>query len=236
MRVLIVEDNAAFAEIVADRLARAGFDSDCMASAADAERAVAKLDYAAIILDLGLPDCDGLEVLRKLRRRGNFTPVLITTSRYGLGDRVRGLREGADAYLPKPFSIDELIARLHALLRRPGKLPAAMLSAGNVSLDVQRRQVNVGDRIQPVRLREALILELLIRHKGAVVTRRQIQDQLFGAEGAQDANTVGVYVHRLRKQLSDAGATLEVHTIRGVGYLLSEPKAGSHAELTIPSQ
>jgi DNA-binding response OmpR family regulator len=224
MRVLIVEDNTAFAHLVAERLARSGFDSDQMGTVKEAERAISTVDYAAIVLDLGLPDDDGLALLRRLRSRGDATPVLITTARHGLEDRVRGLREGADDYLAKPFSIDELVARLHALLRRPGKLLGHVLTTGNVSLDGDSRQVNVGERVLPMRRRETIVLEILMRHKGNVVPRRYIEDQLFGLEGEQDSNTVDVYIHRLRKQLDDAGATVKVHTIRGVGYMLFEDK------------
>lgn len=220
MRVLIVEDNNAFAQLVAERMAQSGFDSDKALSVKQAEEAIESVDYAAIVLDLGLPDSDGLTLLRNLRNRGDATPVLITTARNSLEDRVRGLREGADDYLAKPFSIDELIARLHALLRRPGTLLGHVLKAGNISLDSDSHQVNVGDRVQPMRLRETVVLELLMRHKGNVVPRRYFEDQLFGIAGEQESNTVDVYIHRLRKQLDDAGATVQIHTIRGVGYML----------------
>ncbi|MBV8393325.1 MAG: response regulator transcription factor [Alphaproteobacteria bacterium] len=220
MRVLIVEDNRAFAELVARRLADSGFDSDRAISVEQAEEAIKAVDYAAVVLDLGLPDKDGLELLRGLRSRNDSTPVLITTARNGLDDRVRGLREGADDYLAKPFSVDELVARLHALMRRPGKLLGHVLNAGNVSLDSDNHQVNVGPRVLPMRLRETVVLEILMRHKANVVPRRYFEDQLFGIEGEQDSNTVDVYIHRLRKQLEEAGATVRVHTIRGVGYML----------------
>jgi two-component system response regulator TctD len=220
MRVLIVEDNGAFAQLIAERIAKSGFDSDKVGSVAQAEHAIKSVDYAAIVLDLGLPDSDGLTLLRQLRQRGDSTPVLITTARNNLEDRVRGLREGADDYLAKPFSIDELIARLQALLRRPGTLIGYTLNAGNVSLDSDNRQLNVGGRVLPMRLREMLVLEILMRHRGSVVPRRYFEDQLFGVAGEQDSNTVDVYIHRVRRQLLDAGASVQIHTIRGVGYML----------------
>jgi DNA-binding response OmpR family regulator len=224
MRVLVVEDNREFARLVAERLTRAGFDTDQARHVADAERAVAALDYAAIILDLGLPDQDGLQFLRNLRLKKNITPVLIMTGRSSLEDRVTGLREGADDYLTKPFVMDELIARLHALLRRPGRRYDQILSAGNVSIDTENHQVIVGDHMQLFRLREATVLELLLRHEGHVVQRRVFEDHLYGLSGEQDSNAIDVYVHRLRKQLTEAEATVEIHTIRGVGYMLSEHK------------
>jgi DNA-binding response OmpR family regulator len=224
MRILVVEDNGVFARLVAERLTGAGFDTDQAKHVADAERAVAALDYAAIILDLGLPDQDGLQFLRNLRSRKNITPVLIMTGRSSLEDRVTGLREGADDYLTKPFVMDELIARLHALLRRPGRRWDQVLSAGNVSLDTENHQVSVGEQMQLFRLREATVLELLLRHEGRVVQRRMFEDQLYGLSGEQESNAIDVYVHRLRKQLIEAEATVQIHTIRGVGYMLSEDR------------
>ena len=224
MRILVVEDNREFARLVTEHLARAGFDSDQAKNVADAERAVAALDYAAIILDLGLPDQDGLQFLRNLRSSGNITPVLIVTGRNSLEDRVTGFRDGADDYLTKPLIMDELIARLHALLRRPGRRCDQVLSAGNVSLDTENHQVIVGDQIQLFRLREATVLELLLRDKDRVVQRRVFEDHLYGLEGEQDSNAIDVYVHRLRKQLTETEATVQIHTIRGVGYMLSEDK------------
>ena len=169
MRVLIVEDNHAFAELVARRLAQSGFDSDQAINIDQAEQALKTVDYAAVILDLGLPDGDGLVLLRSLRARNDATPVLITTARNALHDRVNGLRAGADDYLAKPFSVDELIARLHAVLRRPGKILGQALMAGNVSLDGESRQVNVGPQIVPMRLKETLVLDMLFDDKEACV-------------------------------------------------------------------
>lgn len=224
MRVLIVEDNSEFSELIAKRLGQSGFDSDQMATVEQAEQAIKTVGYAAIVLDLGLRDNDGLVLLRNLRLRNDATPVVITTARNGLEDRIKGLREGADDYLVKPFSVDELIARLHAVLRRPGTLLRHVLTIGNVSLDSESHQVNVGESVLPMRLRETIVLEILMRHKSSVVPRRFLENQLFGLGGEQDSNTVDVYIHRLRKQLGEAGATAKVHTIRGVGYMLFEDK------------
>ncbi|SJZ85534.1 DNA-binding response regulator, OmpR family, contains REC and winged-helix (wHTH) domain [Enhydrobacter aerosaccus] len=221
MRVLIVEDNETFAGILADHLQRAGFDSDVALCAKAAREAVESVKYAAVILDLGLPDADGLSFLRLLRDAGHAMPVLITTARNSLDDKVRGLREGADDYLAKPFSADELIARLQALLRRPGVLLKDVLKAGDVALALDNRQVNVAGRVLPMRLRETVLLEILMRHHGAVVPRRYLEAQLFGMEGEQETNTVDVYIHRLRRQLQEAGATVQIHTIRGVGYMIA---------------
>jgi DNA-binding response OmpR family regulator len=224
MRVLVVEDNIEFSRLVTEHLTRAGFGTDQARHVADAERAVAALDYAAIVLDLGLSDQDGLQFLHNLRLSGNITPVLIVTGRNGLEDRIAGLRAGADDYLTKPLVMDELIARLHALLRRPGRRFDQLLSAGNVSLDTENHQVIVGDQRQLFRLREATVLELLLRDKDRVVPRRMFEDHLYGLAGEQDSNAIDVSVHRLRKLLTEAEATVQIHTIRGVGYMLAEDK------------
>jgi two-component system response regulator TctD len=181
--------------------------------------------YAAIVLDLGLPDEDGLSLLRSIRGRGDSTPVLVLTARDGVSDRVNGLRAGADDYLVKPFAMEELVARLQALLRRPGNLLGRQLSFGNVSLETEGRQVFVDGTLRVFAARETAILEILLRRGGNVVPKRLFEDQLFGLSGDVGSNAVEVYVHRLRKMLSDCGATVKIHTVRGVGYLLSEEKA-----------
>lgn len=223
MRVLIVEDNTALASLVAKGLSQSDIDSDLTDGVHAAQRAIAAVEYAAIILDLGLHDRDGLELLRELRSKGCSIPVLIISARNGLEDRLRGLREGADDYIAKPFSVEELIARLQAVMRRPGQVfRGQTLRAGNVSLDTQNRQVNIGFRLHAVRLQETFILELLMRHLGNVVHRKYFEDEIFGIEGEPESNTIDVYVHRLRRQLADGGATVSIHTIRGVGYMMTD--------------
>jgi DNA-binding response OmpR family regulator len=220
MRVLIVEDNSALSEVVAKRLSESGFGPDLATNAEQAERASRTVKYAAIVLDLALPDQDGLVFLRNLRARNDATPVLIATARSALQDRVKGLREGADDYLAKPFALEELEARLHALLRRPTKFLGQALFVGNVSLDGESRQVNVGARILKMRLRETLVLEILMRHEGHVVPRSFFEDQLFGLQGEQGSNNMAIYIHRLRRHLEHAGATVKIRNIRNVGYML----------------
>ena len=222
MRLLIVEDNRTYAGLLAIRLTRSGFDSDQAHSASLAREAMARLDYAAIILDLGLPDEDGIALLRGIRSAGDMTPVVVVTARSGLSDRVNGLREGADDYLTKPFSMDELVARLHALLRRPRHLLRTHLFAGNVVLDSEGTEWTVDGRAQPARARELILLELLMRNKGQVVARRVFEDRLFGEVRDRDTNAIEVYLHRLRRHLIEANATVRIHSIRGVGYMMSE--------------
>jgi DNA-binding response OmpR family regulator len=182
------------------------------------------VSYAAMILDLGLPDGDGLAVLRELRDRKDPIPVLLLTARGGLDDRVNGLRSGADDYLVKPFAFEELLARLEAQLRRPGQILGNSLRVANLEFDVRSRQATVNDEPQVLSARETAVLELLMHSKGRVVSKKQVEDHIFGLSGDVASNAVEVYVHRLRKQLSDKGARVQIHTIRGVGYLIAEEK------------
>ena len=223
-RLLVVEDNRDLAELLAKGLERAGFTVDSIASAGDAEHVLATNRYALAVLDLGLPDGDGLSVLRALRTRQDSTPVLILTARGGIQDRVKGLSEGADDYLAKPFAFEELVARIHALLRRPGELLGRSLKVGNVTLDTVGRQVFVNDAPEMLSAREIAVLELLMRRADRVVAKAHVEDQLYGLSGDVRSNAVEVAVHRLRKQLADVKATIHIHTVRGVGYLISEER------------
>lgn len=224
MRVLIVEDNSELVTLVTKGLAQAGLAADSVGTVGDAQHVLTTMRYAAIVLDLGLPDDDGINLLRDLRRRGDSTPVLVLTARDGVTDRVTGLREGADDYLPKPFAMEELVARLQALFRRPGQLLGRKLTFGNVALDTEGRQVFVDGASRTFPARETAVLEILMRRGGNVAPKRLFEDHLFGLSGDVGSNAVEVYVHRLRKMLADSGATVKIHTVRGVGYLMAEDK------------
>jgi DNA-binding response OmpR family regulator len=224
MRLLIVEDNEELAELLAKGLQTAGYESDTLSSIEEARSVLETTFYAALILDLGLPDGDGLELLRELRHRNNPIPVLVLTARGGLHDRVHGLRSGADDYLVKPFALEELIARLEAQLRRPGQLLGSSLRIANLEFNTQSRQASIDEQPQVLSARETAVLELLMRSKGRVVSKKQVEDHIYGHSGDVGSNAIEVYVHRLRKQLSDRGAKVQVHTIRGVGYLIAEDK------------
>jgi DNA-binding response OmpR family regulator len=224
MRLLIVEDNEELAQLLAKGLKTAGYDADVLSTAGEARAVLLTTFYAALILDLGLPDGDGLELLRELRQRDNPVPVLVLTARGGLHDRVHGLRSGADDYLVKPFALEELVARLEAQLRRPGQLLGSSLRIANLTFDTQNRQASINDQPQVLSARETAVLELLMRSKGRVVSKKQVEDHIFGHSGEVASNAVEVYVHRLRKQLSERGAKVQVHTIRGVGYIIAEEK------------
>jgi DNA-binding response OmpR family regulator len=224
MRLLIVEDSEELAQLLANGLKSAGYDSDVLLTASDARAALSTTRYAAVILDLGLPDGDGLSILREIRQRDDPTPVLVLTARGSVDDRVGGLRSGADDYLVKPFAFEELVARLAALLRRPGQLLGSSLSVSNLVFDTESRQVYIDDQPQVFSAREAAVLELLMRRQGRVVPKRLVEDHLFGLADDVASNAVEVYVHRLRKQLADRGAKVQIHTMRGVGYLIAEEK------------
>jgi DNA-binding response OmpR family regulator len=224
MRLLVVEDNEQLAELLSKGLQTAGYETDVLSSFEEASTVLRTTFYAALILDLGLPDGDGLALLRELRHRNNSIPVLVLTARGGLHDRVQGLRSGADDYLVKPFALEELVARLEAQLRRPGHLLGSSLRIANLEFDTQNRQASIDDKPQVLSARETAVLELLMRSKGRVVSKKQVEDHIFGHSGEVASNAIEVYVHRLRRQLSERGAKVQVHTIRGVGYLLAEEK------------
>lgn len=224
MRLLVVEDNAELSTLLAGRLKSAGYEVDVAGTVEDAKASVAVTRYAAVILDLGLPDGDGSGVLKMLRHRKDPIPVLVLTARGGVSDRVSGLRSGADDYLVKPFAFDELLARIEALLRRPGNLLGSSLQAANVVYDTEAGQVFIDDKPFTFSARENAVLELLLRRKGNVVSKKLVEDQIFGLSAQVASNAVEVYVHRLRKSLADRGAKVTIDTMRGIGYILSEAK------------
>lgn len=222
MRLLTVEDERELAELTSAALGRAGFAVDIAGSLAEAEEAIAVMSYDAIILDLGLGDGSGLSLLRSLRSRGASVPVLILTARDALEDRVTGLDSGADDYVLKPFHMPELISRVRALLRRPNAALGIRLEVGNLVFETAHREVTVGGRILPLSIRELALLEILLRRAERVVTREIIEQSLYNFEAELGSNALEVLVHRLRRKLQDAGATPQIHTLRGVGYLLAD--------------
>ena len=224
MRLLVVEDNDQLAGLICRGLKAAGFDSDRAARLGEAQDAIQTSRYGALIVDLGLPDGDGRDLVSHLRTQGNTTPVLMLTARGTTEEKVLGLSSGADDYLVKPFAFEELVARIRALLRRPGTFLGNLLEAGNLAFDSGARQVFVDGKPQSFSARELSLLEILIRRPGRVVPKRLVEEHLFGPSEEVRSNAVEVYMHRLRKQLADVGATAEVHTVRGVGYMLMGPK------------
>lgn len=225
MRLLLIEDETALLDLVQRSLVRAGFTVDMAGTAEEARDALAASRYDAMILDLGLPDEDGLTLLRELRAGRDSTPVLILTARDGVEDRVAGLNSGADDYLLKPFAIDELVARLKALLRRPNGALGVVLEAGNISFDTIGRTVTIDGRALPLTAREMALLENLLRRAGRVVPKRHLEERIYGFDDEVTPNSLEVLLHRLRRKLTGSGFSGEIHTVRGVGYLLSETAA-----------
>jgi DNA-binding response OmpR family regulator len=224
MRLLVVEDEPRITEIIKAALQEAGFVVDAVRLEVDAREALANIAYDAAILDLGLPDGDGLKLIARLRSTGNRTPILILTARDTVEQRVLGLDAGADDYLVKPFAMRELIARTKALLRRPGGALGTTLAAGNVVFDTIGRDVSVGGIPLQLPRRESAILEHLLRRQGRVVPKSVLEEKLYGIDEELESNAVPVHVHHLRRRLQEGRASAEIHTVRGVGYLLVETK------------
>ena len=222
MRLLVIEDEERLVEVLKSALGRAGFVVDAVRTAADAREALALVAYDAAILDLGLPDGDGLQLLAEARRAGRNIPALVLTARDAVEDRVQGLDAGADDYLVKPFAMTELIARTKALLRRPGLALGATLEAGNTVFDSIGRDVRVGGEVLQLPRQELAILEHLMRRLGRVVPKAVLEEKLYGIDDELASNAIPVHVHHLRRKLTEMGATSEIHTVRGIGYLMTD--------------
>lgn len=222
MRLLYVEDNERLAQNTSASLRANGFAVDWVPCGEDAVHSAKSYDYDAIILDLGLPDSDGLSVLKAIKRERGDVPFIICTARDALEDRVKGLDAGSDDYIVKPFDMSELVARVRAVLRRPGGALGVMLTAGNITLDTTNRTVTIGD--EPARLsRRALdLLELFMRRKGRILSKDAIENALYGFDEPPTPNAIEVATHRLRKKLIDMQATAGIHTLRGIGYFLED--------------
>jgi DNA-binding response OmpR family regulator len=219
--LLIVEDNPRLCQAVAESLRAQGFAVDTAASVSEGLRAWRAADYDAAVLDLMLPDGNGLDALKEMRDRGNVAPVLILTALGAIEDRVRGLDGGADDYLVKPFAMQELIARLRALLRRPGAALGRTLTLGSVKLDTSARIATVAEVHLDLTRSELIVLEALLRNQGRVVSKERLAECLYDFEQERSANSVETQVHRLRKKLLAAGADVSLRTLRGLGYLAS---------------
>ncbi|MFZ5749156.1 MAG: response regulator [Pseudomonadota bacterium] len=222
MRLLIVEDNARLAELTADGLRRRGYSCDLAGDLATASASLDAAVFDLLILDLGLPDGDGLQWLRAERGRREVPPALILTARDALEDRVAGLDAGGDDYVVKPFDLDELAARLRALLRRPGRRAPVVLEVGALRFDPGTRVTQARGQAIELSRRETSLLELLMRRAGTVVRRETIEDALYSFDEAVTPNAVEAVVSRLRRHLDDGGVPGMLHTVRGVGYLMQD--------------
>jgi len=222
MRLLIVEDDALLADGLARTLRRVGHAVDCVE---DAERGWLALEaecFDLVILDLGLPGSDGFDLLRRLRRSERYVPVIVATAREAITDRVRGLDLGADDYLVKPFAIEELEARVRALIRRRSVMTAPEFRCGELVLDLVAREVRVRDLQVELTRREWAILELLVTQVGVAIAKERLMQSLSSWDDRLTLNAVEVYVSRLRAKLESA--RVRIRTVRGYGYVLEPPR------------
>jgi two-component system, OmpR family, response regulator MprA len=224
MRLLVVEDDRALRDVLRRAMSLAGYDVVVAESGAEGLAKTTSSVPDAVILDIGLPDIDGLEVCRLLRHEGNRVPVLMLTARDAVSDRIDGLDAGADDYLTKPFDIDELKARLRALLRRSGGEVAADggLVFGELGLDSARHGVSVDDTFVELTRTEYELLELFMRNPRRVLPHAVIYDRVWGYDFGPTSNALRVYIGYLRRKLEEAGSRASIHTVRGVGYALRE--------------
>jgi DNA-binding response OmpR family regulator len=218
MKILLVEDDPVLGEAVMLATRQAGFAVDWARDGVQADTALAGFEYDAMLLDLGLPRREGMAVLRGVRKAGSGMPVMILTARDTVEDRVRGLDSGADDYLLKPFSLDELLARLRALLRRAAGKADSETRLGKLVYDSIKRQARIGETALALSAREISVLEILLNNVGRVIAKEAIVDRLTGWDDGVGDNAVEVYIHRLRRKLEDSGVS--IRTLRGLGYLL----------------
>ena len=223
MRLLIVEDSEELAQLLANGLKSAGYDSDVLLTASDARAALSTTRYAAVILDLGLPDGDGLSILREIRQRNDPTPVLVLTARGSVDDRVGGLHSGADDYLVKPFAFSELLARVRSLLRRGPPRQVELLRVGDLEVDLIRHKAMRNGKSLDLTRKEFALLSLFVRRTSEVLSRTLIAEQVWDMNFDSDTNVVDVAVRRLRRKVDDPFPVKLIHTVRGVGYVLEKP-------------
>ena len=220
MRILLVEDDAMLADAIARALSQSAHTVDVMRTGDQADNALVANDYDLVVLDVGLPGIDGMEVLRRLRARRSKVPVLMITVNDALQDRVVGLDLGADDYLTKPFHLSELEARVRALIRRSYGGGGTDVVHGRLRLDMAGRRMYLDDQPMDLSARELAVLELLLLREGRVVTKQQIVDHLYGWDEGATSNAVEVFIYRLRKKLEASG--VDIRTLRGMGYVIDK--------------
>ena len=218
MRILIVEDDVALARGLSSSLKALGFAVDCEADGAVAASIALSEPYSLIILDLGLPGSSGFDILRRVRRSGSKTPIMILTARDAVADKVKGLDLGADDYVQKPFDLSEFEARVRALVRRGQGLYDPLLTCGSIVIDPSTGSVTIADQPLDLRRRELAVLTVLISHAGKLVPKSRLIAEVFGFDDAVAPNALELYVARLRQKLGEDGPN--IRTVRGLGYLL----------------
>ncbi|HEX9374924.1 MAG TPA: response regulator transcription factor [Actinomycetota bacterium] len=222
MRALVIEDHPRMSRLLERGLREEGYAVDVASTGAEGASLALEYDYDAVVLDLGLPDGDGVDVVRRLRRQGRWMPVLILTARDGVDDRVRGLDAGADDYLTKPFALPELHARLRALVRRTPPERPAVLTVGDLMLDPASHEVRRGDTPVALTPKEFALLEQLMRRPGETVPRATLMEHAWDFSFRGDWNILEVYVRYLREKVDRPFGRSSIETVRGVGYRLRE--------------
>ncbi|QJP07683.1 response regulator [Pseudomonas multiresinivorans] len=225
MRILLAEDDQLLGDGIRAGLGLEGDTVDWVNDGVAAEQALETDEFDLLVLDLGLPRKDGLEVLRSLRRRGDLTPVLILTARDKVADRVAGLDAGADDYLTKPFDLDELLARVRALTRRHTGRAAPLLKHGELSLDPATHQVSLAGAPVDLAPREYALLRLLLEQRGKVLSRARLVEALYGWDGDLESNAIEVHIHHLRRKLGNS----LIRTVRGIGYGIDRPDSATQS-------
>lgn len=220
MRILLVEDDALLGDGVRKSLGHLGFTVDWLRSGREAESALDTEEYAAIVLDIGLPERDGLTLLQTARTRGLQTPILMLTARDTTPDKLKGFSLGADDYVVKPVDMEELAARLHALIRRSGGRASPRLTVDDVEIDPDTRQAWKAGSPVDLSAKEFAVLEMLMQNAGRVMTRAQLEQSLYGWSEGADSNTIEVFIHHLRKKLGSSF----IQTLRGIGYTIKRPE------------
>jgi DNA-binding response OmpR family regulator len=221
-RILVVEDDRDIAGLVGRELRALGHTVDMIGLAEDALDAARATDYALMIVDLGLPDRDGLDLVREMRRRSIAAPILMLTARRKVEDRVSGLASGADDYLVKPFAVPELRARVAALLRRPSRMKESRLAVANLVVDRNSLEAVIDGASLPLALKQFQLLELLVRRKNHMTPKRMIEEALYGFNDEVSGNAIEAHVYKLRQVLRAANAEVKIETRRGIGYRLVE--------------
>jgi DNA-binding response OmpR family regulator len=226
MRLLIVEDDSVAAELLAKGFRENAYAVDVAPDGLAALQRALVYEYDLVVLDVLLPGIDGLEVCRRLRKRGVAVPVIMLTARWGVEERVAGLDAGADDYLPKPFHFSELLARVRALLRRGPVLGPTVQKVGDLSIDTRTRRVERNGKPIELTAKEYTLLAYMTRHQGQVVSRTDISEHVWDEHFDPTSNVIDVYVQRLRRKIDDGHAQRLIHTRRGAGYVLDWVEAG----------
>ena len=221
MKILLVEDNVRLSELVKKNLIKSGFVTDIAKDIEEAVHNLKNYSYDAIVLDLNLPDGNGMSLLKQIRDKKNQIPVIILTANIDFNNKIKGLNIGADDYLTKPFKHEELVARLKAILRRPNEYLEQKINIKNLNFDTNNYQLRINDIIVKIAKRESIILEILLKKYNKTVTKNELLDKGYEIDKEINSNSLEVSLHRLRKILEKSESALEIKNLRGIGYIIS---------------